>query len=150
MQTEIYKKIERAIRHRLYTISDIMACEFEFQGFQLKKHGVDYEHFLRKYVLQQAKSILESGELPHINPDFEHFSTDSKIDDEKLFEYIDKNAYYVLSELDNNRDHVSCLVCLKLLFLNLGFLDKEQLKLISHMKIKSFMGESELGESKKV
>lgn len=150
MQKEIYKKIKRAIDNRLYTISDVMTCEFEFQGFHMKKHETDYKPTLKKYVLQPVKDILSAGELPHINPDFEQYSTDRRIEDEKLLEYIDKNAYYVLSELDKNKYHMSCHVCLKMIFLNLGFLDDEKLELISHMKIKSFMGESELGESKKI
>ena len=148
MQTEIYAKLRRAIDNKLYTISDVMSCEFEFQGF-IEKNQQDMTSYLKKYVFDSVKKILSVGELPHINTDFQQYGINTAINDEKLLEYIGKNAYYVINDLDNKRDHVTCYLSLKLIFLNFSFLDEDSLKLISHVKIKSFMGESELGESKK-
>ena len=147
MQEEFFKDLKNRIEHKFYTISDIMGCEFGFEGFS-KKSKKNHDDLTRSLV-SDVKSVLSSGELPHLNPDFLEYSADGTIEDDKLFEYIRDNAYYVVEDLDKNNFHVSIFLELRILFLNLSHIDECYLKKINYVKIKSFMGESEIGQSKK-
>lgn len=147
MHEEFFKDLKKRIELRYYTISDIMTCEFGFEGFS-KKNKKNHDDLTRSLV-SDIKLILSSGELPHLNPDFLEYSTDGIIEDDKLFEYIKSNAYYVVSDLDKSNFHVSVLLDMGILFLNLSQVDEDYLQKINCMKVKSFMGESEIGQSKK-
>ena len=150
MDTEIYTKLKKAIDNRLYTISDVFDCELTCTGYLSKKTNYDYDVFLKADVIEPVFEILNAGEFPHLNPDFELYNSEREIDKERLLEYLKKSAYYSLNDLDIHRYHIVCSFNVKLIFLNLLAVDEEKLKLISHVKIKSFMGESEFGESKKI
>ena len=113
MSDTIFKALKKSIDNKLYTISDVMELQVTFKGLQDKNKK--NEEFLISEALSCVKNILSTGELPHLNPDFDEYSIDGKIDDEKLVEYL----------------------------------SEEDLKKITYVKIKSFMGESEIGEIKK-
>ena len=148
MQEEFFKKLKARIDHRFYTISDVMDCEFEFSGF-FKKVESGYDNFVTDDIIEGVNRVLMTGELPGLNPEFKNYSVDNELNREKLLEYIRENAYYEISEIDVNNNHVRLLISLKLLFLNFSALSDEDLKKVNHIKIKSFMGEAEIGESKK-
>ena len=147
MQEEISKKIKRAIDHHLYTISDVMDCEFAFEGL-LSKSEPNYKVFLKKEVLETIKCVLELGELPKLNPDFAKYEEEGVINDDKLLEYISKNVYYECNDFDRGSDHIVAIFRVPIIYLNFVEIKEEQYKLISHIKVKSFMGESEIGVSK--
>ena len=148
MQEEILTAIQRAIDLKLYTISDIMDCELVFESL-LSRTEKNESAVLKGEILNAVKEILEAGELPKLNPDFSMYEEDGVIQEEKLLEYIQKNVYYISREFDNTNDHVEAIFNVKLIFLNFVELQKKHIEKISHIKIKSFMGESKIGVSKK-
>lgn len=80
---------------------------------------------------------------------FRIIANEQKLDRKKLVEYIKENSYYVVSNVDVNSNHVTALVDLKLLFLNFMKMQDNDLNKINHVKVNSFMGEAEIGETKK-
>ena len=147
MSDTIFKALKKSIDNKLYTISDVMELQVTFKGLQDKNKK--NEEFLISEALSCVKNILSTGELPHLNPDFDEYSIDGKIDDEKLVEYLQKNCYYEIQPLDVKSNYIDLDIKLKKIFLNLMSLSEEDLKKITYVKIKSFMGESEIGEIKK-
>jgi len=147
MSEEFFDVLKKRIEHRFYTISDIMSCEFSFEGFS-KKSKKNHHDLIHSFV-SDIRNILSAGELPHLNPGFSEYSTDGIIEDGKLFEYVKNNAYYLVNDLDKNNFHVSILLNLVILFINLPDVDEDYLRNINCVNINSFMGESEIGESKK-
>ncbi len=144
MEHEILDVLKTRIKHRAYTISDIMDFEIAFDGtLSTKSSGQD---FLKTKGLGEIKNVLSVGELPNLNPDFSQYATDGLIDDEKLFEYLRKNCYYETQQLDVKSNYWKLRVNLKTLFLNFCSLDEKYLERINYVKIKSFMGESEIGK----
>lgn len=148
MESTIFTKIKEKIQGKYYTDSDIMTCQFEF--FDKVPVGCESSEHVTEKILKTVHKIVSAGELPFLNPDFEKYGTDKKIDDEKLSEYIRNNCYIRLRELDVNYDHITSIVELKILFLNLRSLEETEIELIQHIKIKSFMGEFEIGEKKEI
>ena len=149
MQENILESLKKRIDHRLYTISDVLECEFSFEGFS--KTGADHRDFVSGEILDIIVEVLNTGELPQLNPDYSQYCADNeiRIDKEKLLEYIKKNGYYVVNKIDVKRDHVELILSLKLIFLNFRELTDEILEKINYVKVKSFMGESQIGETKK-
>ena len=149
MQEDILESLKKRIDHRLYTISDVLECEFSFEGFS--KTGADHRDFVSGEILDIIVEVLNTGELPQLNPDYSQYCADNeiRIDKEKLLEYIKKNGYYVVNKIDVKRDHVELILSLKLIFLNFRELTDEILEKINYVKVKSFMGESQIGETKK-
>ena len=161
MQEDILESLKKRIDHRLYTISDVLECEFSFEGFS--KTGADHRDFVSGEILDiivevlntgehfNIVEVLNTGELPQLNPDYSQYCADNeiRIDKEKLLEYIKKNGYYVVNKIDVKRDHVELILSLKLIFLNFRELTDEILEKINYVKVKSFMGESQIGETKK-
>lgn len=149
MQEDILESLKKRIDHRLYTISDVLECEFSFEGFS--KTDVDHRDFVSGEILDNVVEVLNTGELPQLNPDYSQYCADNeiRIDKEKLLEYIKKNGYYVVNKIDVKRDHVELILSLKLIFLNFRELTDEILEKINYVKVKSFMGESQIGETKK-
>lgn len=147
MQGELLEALKLRIDQRYYTISDILTCEFEFSG--LVNIEAEASDIISGGVLDNIADILFVGELPQLNPDFSHYSHEQKLDRKKLVEYIKENSYYVVSNVDVNSNHVTALVDLKLLFLNFMKMQDNDLNKINHVKVNSFMGEAEIGETKK-
>jgi hypothetical protein len=146
MSNTLFKAIKKSIEHKLYTISDIMEFQIELSGsIDINKSG---KHFMISNMLSRLKKILSTGELPQINPDFDEYSVEGSINDEKLFEYLHRNCYYEIQQLDVKSNYVTLKLNLKMIFLNFIDLSEEDLKCITYVKIKSFMGESEIGEKK--
>ena len=127
----------------------MLECEFSFEGFS--KTDVDHRNFVSDEILDNIVEVLNTGELPQLNPDYSQYCADNeiRIDKEKLLEYIKKNGYYVVNKIDVKRDHVELILSLKLIFLNFRELTDEILEKINYVKVKSFMGESQIGETKK-
>ena len=147
MSDSLLKTIKKRIDHKFYTISDVMEFQIEFSSAQ--SIGKKEKQILESTVLDSAKHILSVGELPQHNPDFEEYSSDGNIDDKKLLEYLDQNCYYHIQPLDVKSNHVILVLDLKMIFLNFSKLAEDHLKKIPYVKIKSFMGESEIGKKKK-
>lgn len=147
MSGSLLKAIKKRIDHKLYTISDVMEFQVVFHGsYDINKSP---RHFLKNVVLDNIRNFLSIGELPQLNPDFQYYSNEEEIDDEKLFEYLDKNCYYEIQQLDVKSNHLILTLDLKMIFLNFARLSDDNLEKITYVKVKSFMGESEIGEKKK-
>ena len=148
MESTIFDTLKEKIQSKYYTISDVMTCHFSF--IDVVPTGCKQEDYVTENILNAAKNALDVGELPSLNPDFEDYSNDGQIEDKKLSEYILKNCYIHLKDLDVNNDYLTLGVDFKILFLNMASLKDETLMLIQHVKIKSFMGEFEIGEKKEI
>ena len=147
MSNTLLKALKRCIEHKLYTISDVMEFQIKLSGScDINKSA---KEFLTADMYSRLKNVLSIGELPQLNPDFDEYSTKAGIDDEKLVEYLHQNCYYELQQFDIKSNYVTLKLDLKMIFLNFMNLSEEDLKCITYVKIKSFMGESEIGEKEK-
>jgi len=147
MPDTLLRAIKKRINHKLYTVSDVMELQVVFSGpYDINKSP---KHFLKSTVLRSVKDFLTVGELPQLNPDFQYYSNEGEIDDKKLLEYLDKNCYYEIQQLDVKSNHLILTLDLKMIFLNFARLSDDNLEKITYVKVKSFMGESKIGEKKK-
>jgi hypothetical protein len=144
MSSAIFDILKQRVEQRYYTISDIMNFKMKLSGSYPKDK--DAKHFLKSELDSRLKNVLSLGELPHLDPDFAEYSTDGAIDDQKLLEYLDKNCYYKIQQLDVRSNYVELSVSLKKIYLNFVELSEQDLEKIFYVKIKSFMGEFEIGE----
>ena len=129
MKNSFLGELKDKIEKNLYTISDIMNCEFRLEAIKNKDNASE-KSFLKKDIMPGIKNVLSAGELPALNTDFENYSKDGIIDDDLLAEYIDRIAYYVHRDLDISKTHVTVSVPLKIIFLNLKSLSDDQLNKI--------------------
>ena len=147
MPDTLLRAIKKRINHKLYTVSDVMELQVVFSGpYDINKSP---KHFLKSTVLHSIKDFLSIGELPQLNPDYQYYSNEGEIDDKKLLEYLDKNCYYEIQQLDVKSNHLILTLDLKMIFLNFARLSDDNLEKITYVKVKSFMGESKIGEKKK-
>ena len=147
MPDTLLRAIKKRINHKLYTVSDVMELQVVFSGpYDINKSP---KHFLKSTVLHSIKDFLSIGELPQLNPDYQYYSNEGEVDDKKLLEYLDKNCYYEIQQLDVKSNHLILTLDLKMIFLNFARLSDDNLEKITYVKVKSFMGESKIGEKKK-
>ena len=117
MPSEFLKDLKRINDGRLYCDSDVIALDLTFNFLQPKSNHSSKKS-IKKNVLDKITAILETGELPHLNPDFALNCTDdrTKLDKESLLEFICDNCYYSLQEIDINKNHVELSISISILF----------------------------------
>ena len=147
MSDAIFKALKKCIDNKLYTISDTMKVQVRFEGLISKNETK--EKLLTSDAFIMAKRALSVGELPQLNPDFDEYSSDGEINDQKLIEYLKQKCYYEIQPLDVKSDYITLDIWFKMIFLNFSSMSEDDLKQIAYVKIKSFMGEAEIGEIKK-
>ncbi len=120
-------------------------------SFLHPKSEKTYHNSIRKHVLDHVITILNTGELPHLNPTFSDNTQPEthEIDKNSLLEFISNNGYYSSQDLDVSNDHVKITIPITMIFLNFMSLSDDIMHKIEEVRVKSFLGEFKIGNEEK-
>ena len=149
MKSQFLLQLKDKMKAQLFAESDVVTAVFSY-SFLHPKTEKKYKNSIKQHVLDHVVEALSVGELPQLNPTFSDnlLPNSQELDKESLLEFITNNCYYSTQELDINNDYVEITVLIEMLFMNFVHLKDDILTSIDSVRIKSFLGEFQIGQKK--